>query len=192
MKHFKLPPQEEFLKKMFDHQGELYYEAVKYCTSKRSAIDVGGHIGLFSNKMIKDFENVYAFEPMFHSFLKENVNSEKLTIYPFGLSSKETNHNFIVKPTHTGMSRIDLSGKDTIECKTLDSFNFLNVDLLKIDVEGHEIHVLEGSKNFFKNNSPVIIIEINNKKNRKQIFNILNQYNYKEIKKINQDFLFSK
>ena len=41
----------------------------------------------------------------------------------------------------------------------MDSFDFKDVSLIKIDVENMEKEVLEGSFNFLKNNKPVIILE---------------------------------
>ena len=41
-----------------------------------------------------------------------------------------------------------------------DNYNFKSVILIKIDVEGHELETLKGSKNtLIKNNRPLIIFE---------------------------------
>ena len=45
--------------------------------------------------------------------------------------------------------------------KTLDSFNFQNVDFIKIDVQGFELEVLKGAFETLKANSPIICIEEN-------------------------------
>ena len=50
--------------------------------------------------------------------------------------------------TSTGDSSIEYFGSETeniIEIKRLDSFNFDEVHLLKIDAEGHELEVLKGA-----------------------------------------------
>jgi hypothetical protein len=44
--------------------------------------------------------------------------------------------------------------------KTLDSFNLTNVGFVKIDVEGHEVAVLEGGLNTLKREMPNLMIEI--------------------------------
>ncbi len=48
----------------------------------------------------------------------------------------------------------------SVQTKPLDEFNFKDVGLIKIDVEGAEDAVLDGAINTIKNNMPVIIIEL--------------------------------
>jgi FkbM family methyltransferase len=43
---------------------------------------------------------------------------------------------------------------------TFDSLNFNNISVMKIDVEGYEIQVLEGAINTINKNKPYIILEI--------------------------------
>lgn len=47
-----------------------------------------------------------------------------------------------------------------VQLKTIDSFNLQRVDLIKIDVEGMEIDVLNGAKETIKRCKPIMIIEI--------------------------------
>ena len=47
----------------------------------------------------------------------------------------------------------------TVEAKTLDSLEIKNVDMIKIDAEGEEKNVLEGSKSTIKKFSPQIIVD---------------------------------
>ena len=42
---------------------------------------------------------------------------------------------------------------------TLDSYNFAEVDVIKIDVEGYELQVLDGSVNTIAQNRPIVQIE---------------------------------
>ena len=42
----------------------------------------------------------------------------------------------------------------------LDDYQFESVDLIKIDVEGSEIHVIQGGRETIREHQPVIIIEL--------------------------------
>jgi len=186
---FKIPKGEEFLKKCYDHQSPiLYIEAKKYCKEFRIAVDAGGHVGFFSARMVEDFNQVHTFEPFFGDILAENVTKDNLKLHRFGLSSKNTKYNFHVKTHHTGMSKIDPKGSDMIECKTLDSMKLRNVDLLKIHVERHELDVLYGSSEFFKNNDPVIIIETK----ERQVVKHLKNLGYTQVFHKEDDYIFTR
>ena len=43
------------------YQSDKLMEALKYIKGCRTAIDVGGHCGLWSKEMIKVFDHVHAF-----------------------------------------------------------------------------------------------------------------------------------
>jgi FkbM family methyltransferase len=55
--------------------------------------------------------------------------------------------------TNTGYQRV------TVPQVTLDSYNFTDVDIIKIDVEGYELQVLEGAVNTIAQNRPIVQIE---------------------------------
>lgn len=46
-----------------------------------------------------------------------------------------------------------------IKQRTLDSYNFTDVDVIKIDVEGYELPVLEGATQTILNNRPIVQVE---------------------------------
>jgi hypothetical protein len=55
--------------------------------------------------------------------------------------------------TNTGYQRV------TVSQLTLDSYGFTDVDIIKIDVEGYELQVLEGAVQTIANNRPIVQIE---------------------------------
>lgn len=54
---------------------------------------------------------------------------------------------------NTGYQRV------TVPQLTLDSYGFTDVDIIKIDVEGYELQVLEGAVNTIAQNRPIVQIE---------------------------------
>lgn len=55
--------------------------------------------------------------------------------------------------TNTGYQRV------SVPQLTLDSYNFTDVDIIKIDVEGYELNVLEGASNTIATNRPIVQVE---------------------------------
>ena len=51
-------------------------------------------------------------------------------------------------------------GGDSVEARTIDSFGFTNVSLIKIDVEGFEDPVLRGAMSTIHQNRPALLVEI--------------------------------
>jgi len=63
-----------------------------------------------------------------------------------------------------------------------------NIDIVKIDVEGHEIELLKGGEEFFSSFVDTIIIEVSFQRDTSwdnqlslQIFNLLNDYGFSLI-----------
>ena len=58
---------------------------------------------------------------------------------------------------HVGL---ETEKSDKVEMRRLDSFEFQNVSVIKIDVQGFEMEVIEGAEETIKKHRPVIFIEI--------------------------------
>ena len=77
--------------------------------------------------------------------------------------------------------------------KTLDSFNFQNVDFIKIDVQGFELEVLKGGYKTLKENNPIICIEENIPDLKdSEVYNFLIGLNYKLIDRVLKELIFKK
>jgi len=66
---------------------------------------------------------------------------------------------------------------DEFNIKTikLDNIKFKNkISFIKIDVEGHELSVIEGAKNTIKKNKPNLLVEIEEKHSHKKLSESLN------------------
>ncbi len=143
------------------YQYPLYLEGLKQCKTRRIAVDVGAHVGLFSYWMARDFHQVQAFEPVARHcecwYL--NVPQRPGTIlHDCALGAKAGSVRMeTLAPTSTGGTAV--AGPGPIPLRTLDSFRLTMVDLLKIDCEGYELEVLTGAAETVANCRPVCIVE---------------------------------
>jgi len=133
-----------------------------------SVVDAGANIGNHSVFFSKHFKKVYGFEPnpKTYSLLKINTETKpNIFIKKLGLSNKKKIAKFVVSKTNMGGSKlVDRLTEGTIDIKlsTVDyevDYNNENITLLKIDVEGHELEVMQGSKNLITMHKPLIIFE---------------------------------
>ncbi|MBK6851620.1 MAG: FkbM family methyltransferase [Burkholderiales bacterium] len=135
--------------------------AVKHCSSFRGAIDVGAHVGLWSRPLACSFRKVYSFEPLqeFRTLLA--LNSPTSLIMPFALGDIETRVCMAMPADNTGMAHVVPGSEETgeVEVRTLDSFSFDEIDLIKIDCEGYEYPIVMGAIETLKRNRPVVVIE---------------------------------
>ena len=140
---------------------DLLYTYVKD-KSLRRVIDVGAWWGPWSLWWQDKAQHIEIFEPNEQILpkLKDNIkNLKNCTLYETALGDTAGNVS-MEYVDHTGTYHIkDTSG--SISLKTLDSYNFDSVDIIKIDAEGYEIPVLEGARNTIIENKPWIQIEGN-------------------------------
>lgn len=132
-----------------------------------TVLDIGAHIGALTvpiARLISPPGTVYAFEPQrkIYRELVHNLELNELTnAVPlrFALSSERGIIEMNRATAHDGRVGVG-SGGDRVEARTVDSFGFEDVSLMKIDVEGHEADVLRGAEKTISEFAPVIIIEI--------------------------------
>lgn len=141
------------------YQYHKYVAALQHVKQRRVAIDIGSHIGFWSVWLAKDFQHVMCFEPMpeFYRFMPWNMESKNYTLFDCALGNKADHVALEIDPAFTGGTHIVGSGD--IQQSTLDSFQFEEVDFIKIDVEGYELPVIQGGEETIKKNKPVIICE---------------------------------
>jgi len=168
----------QYLIYYFNENKENELFKIKELISKKgNAIDIGCNRGLYSYALSKQekISKIYSFEPN-KSILNDlqNYNCKNIKIFNYALSNKVKNENLII-PYY---KHLELDGFATLEkqlflnrkfskfkkinikTKKLDNFNFKNICFIKIDVEGHEISLLNGAKKIFKSNKPNCLIEI--------------------------------
>jgi FkbM family methyltransferase len=135
-------------------------------------LDIGANFGLYSVHAVLDgrFEAVHAFEPDPRSlaFLRTNFHLngvlKRVLVHETALSVKDGTVSFIGGgDAFTGQSRviaIRTDDSEEIRARRLDSILRPKGALcIKIDVEGHELAVLEGARGLLEGSSWVIQVE---------------------------------
>jgi FkbM family methyltransferase len=129
--------------------------------------DVGANVGDFAcavQEVMGDSANIFGFEPKkstFETLQKRISEYNNIKIFNFGFGDKKGNRIlfFDSDPEKSGIAsiyprrldhfNISLSCQETINLTTVDDFccenRITHIDLLKMDVEGHELMVLKGA-----------------------------------------------
>jgi FkbM family methyltransferase len=153
--------------------------AFKYVKKFDNAIDVGAWIGDSSVIMARQFKHVNLFEPVGEvaDCCHQNLVDRKIKNYELfrvGLSNKSGKQTLVNKgKSFSGWISTVAAGNHNfkrsfeIDTELLDNYKFKDIDFIKIDVDSHEGFLLEGAVDFFKNNSPVIMIESKEKDQQK-------------------------
>ena len=164
-------------------------------------LDIGAHGGLYSIILKKNFPSlkILTFEPdkqnryQLYSNLFLNNFENEIRVFDFGLSDKSGVVSFgIRKKGNRGGKSIGSQGKEQIKVKQLDDVVLSKNKncFLKIDVEGHELNVIKGSKKFLKNNNCLIQVEVLDNKKFDELDKLMNNLDYKIINKI-EDYYYS-
>ncbi|MCF7889453.1 MAG: FkbM family methyltransferase [Victivallales bacterium] len=184
MKNYNVKPFKFFLYHLFLKYNYLYRAIsfsfdpeMKYINeftkNNDVALDIGANIGIYTRYLAKKFNKVESFEPIEQAYRYiEALNLNNVTLHKVALSNK-TGRDFINVPMKHGLFRYGNSSIENlvhskyhkrkrvpISVVTLDSYNYESLDFIKIDVEGHEMSVLEGGRNTIRKLKPNLLIEI--------------------------------
>tara|TARA_X000001382_G_scaffold37503_1_gene25041 strand:- start:20927 stop:21559 length:633 start_codon:yes stop_codon:yes gene_type:complete len=193
-------PKHHIAEPVVQHDAILNQKVLEYTTTRRHMIDVGGNVGRWSVDFAKHFDTVSAFEPApYHieCFEKNCAPYPNVKLYPYGLSNTNKKGNLeVAVEHHLGSTRVIPSDDGTIELKTLDQHGFTDVDVLKVDVEGLEIDVLQGAEQTIAKCKPIIVIErcvFNSERfglDKMASHNELDRQGYKRLFKITRDCIY--
>ena len=149
-------------------------------------VDVGAKFGLWTLRLSKRCKKIHAFEPNPEniSLLKKSIRKLKnARIYPYALGDKAGVGKFFVHERlgWGGLVKRNLEYKQTISVpvRTLDSFNFGAIDLIKIDTEGYELPILKGGRKTIEREKPQLYIEIHFEEKKIPIIEFLKEIVYK-------------
>ena len=152
--------------------------------SKRDAVDVGVYRGIYSYKLSQEFKHVYSFEPnpLIYPYLKKNLTKiiKNMSLENLAISDNNGEINLKIPSRRKSIFKTNYEELYKLGCATIhkqnkiqdyDTFKVKKIKLddilknkdisfIKIDVEGHEKEVINGSKNIIINNRPALLVEI--------------------------------
>jgi FkbM family methyltransferase len=156
----------------------------------RSVIQAGGAFGMYPLLLNKYYDNVYTFEGSSNNFkyLRENLKGTDVNYYHKILGNKYELAT-ITTPSHKnkGMNRIgDLDPNDYTHMMKIDGYDFHNVDLIWLDVEGYEYEAIMGARETIEAYKPFIGVE----RPCQSLINFLEEREYSVYKKSKMDVFF--
>jgi FkbM family methyltransferase len=140
-------------------------QIIAHIPNKRTFIDVGANIGIWSFPFINKFKNVIGYEPSKQNIecLQANVG-DAIDIRTKAVANFEGTADFHQAGKNCGdgkLCRPGIGASYTVPVVKLDDENLSDVDLIKIDVQGWEYEVLLGAENIIKTQRPWVIFEVN-------------------------------
>lgn len=138
-----------------------------------TALDVGANQGFFAFAFVGIVDSVHAFEPNpdYADFARRMLGA-RAQVHQVALSNHVGIAEFVVPVADDG-TELHLGGnlsqrqahegkslKHSVDVRTIDSYGFTNVHVIKIDVEGSEMQVLEGGRATILRDRPSLIVEL--------------------------------
>src|SRR5215831_3591317 len=137
-----------------------------------ATVDVGANCGLYTRKLSRFSRRVYAFEPS-HKMaeLLRRTSASNVGVYEIALSDEIGDAELFIPRDNDRLvyglaslePRYDLSSQEvvsmTVPTARLDAIVPEEVAFVKIDVEGHELNVLNGAIELLEHSQPVFLVE---------------------------------
>ena len=157
--------------------------------------DVGANVGYYTvlgSQLTGNQGKVFSFEPLVRniSYLYRHVKINKLnnvTIIPSACSNNQSIVTFLENPI-ASMGRIENNAINTANTNTtlvstvsLDAVAAklaIQPNVLKIDVEGAELAVLQGAEKIITDSKPIIFLSVHSPKLRTDCLNYLQKFGY--------------
>jgi FkbM family methyltransferase len=154
-----------------------------------TVFDAGANVGYFSMLSCELGAGVVrAFEPYppVRELLMRNASRQSITdieVVAAACSDHEgTMSLYLAEPSNTGTSSLTRSRENSVQVDvvTLDGYaerTNTRPDLLKIDVEGHEMEVLVGAQSLLETARPIVIAEVGAAK-RENVIELMRSHRY--------------
>jgi len=143
---------------------------------KPIVFDIGANVGAYTRTFLSVFGeacSIYAFEPSETAFkvLRANVSNPSVCCFNLGFSDESRQASLYCDSRDSTVASVYLrDGEEygyhfvksaTVQLETLDEFcevnNIERINFLKMDVEGHELSVLQGGQNLLESGAIDVI-----------------------------------
>lgn len=157
--------QKHWLRGYFYEQGmlEFIYDHKEEIGTDGLWLDVGAYVGnhsVFFHKMCKAWY-LESFEPLYYEDCERNLvdnDYDADMIHRYAVSGSKGTLSMNV---NGGMSKVGGGSERSVLAVTVDKMVWSRrVDLMKIDVEGHEQEVLRGARETLENNDVWVFVEV--------------------------------
>lgn len=135
-------------------------------------IDVGANCGLYTRELARLSRRVHAFEPSHQmADVLRQTSAANVEVHEIALSDHEGEADLLIPQSEQGAvhglaslePQLALSAKSCVALHVplarLDSLIQEQVEFMKIDVEGHELSVLNGAVGILERSQPVFLVE---------------------------------
>lgn len=187
-----------FAKDIFIGQSLRYYGEfspdetemiLSLATIGKACLDIGANIGCISQALLNKGFRVHAFEPqpVVADVLLKNLKAVggEFVVHNIALGASvgvaqmpKVHYSEKSSCGSWGLNQPCLLGHYQVPVETLDSYHFTNVGLIKIDVEGFELFVLQGGKETILREKPILYIEDDRPDNSKELRAYITELGY--------------
>ncbi|MFN7920969.1 MAG: FkbM family methyltransferase [Bryobacteraceae bacterium] len=175
-----------------EHEPELVH-LDRIVRSGGLAIDAGANLGFYSYRMSGLFDQVVAIEP------NTGISSDLAAFDPGHIRlvrkavSNRSGQATLYVPRQDGRMLAGWGSLDSgnlpgashlqeldVELCSIDSLGLSSVSFVKIDVEGHEVEVLEGAQATIRRDRPRLLVEVK-PANHDRVVAIMNEWGYGRV-----------
>lgn len=140
----------------------------RHCKNRRMVFQAGAACGIFPYRLASLFDSVVTMEPLQDNFQcawRNFKDIDKMRFFNGAVGSGEEKQGMSMKQhpreqNNAGSFQLDYTPGDVIMF-TIDEIvaNTDHCDLIMLDLEGYELHAVQGGKRIIDRDRPVIVVE---------------------------------